>query len=100
MAPGAGALPSWCIDEPIAEGEEHGLELRMDAELVEDACDMVALGTGADPEPLRDRLAVETRGEGFEHLPFAVRQAGNRLTVLALPLAAVVGEPEQLDDLV
>src|SRR3954447_25842631 len=97
---GAGAWPSWLVDESVAEGKENGLELRVDAELVEDACDVVALGADADPEPVGDRLAVEARGEGLEHLAFAVRQAGNRLTVLALLLAAVAGEPEQLDDLV
>ena len=43
---------------------------------------------------------AEARGEGSEHLAFAGRHAGNRLTVLALLLAAVAGEPEQLDDLV
>src|SRR5678815_1698697 len=95
-----GPEPSRLIDESIAEGEENGLELRVDAELVEDARDVVAFGADADPEPVGDRLAVEARGEGFEHLAFAERQAGDRLTLLALLLAAVAGEPEQLDDLV
>src|SRR2546423_1669990 len=43
---------SWLVDESVAEGEENGLELRVDAELVEDACDVVALGADADPEPV------------------------------------------------
>src|SRR3954449_2572675 len=97
---GGGAWPSRRVDESVAEGEENGLELRVDAELVEDACDVVALGADGDAEPVGDRLAVEARGEGVEHLAFAVRQAGDRLTVLALLLAAVAGEPEQLADLV
>jgi hypothetical protein len=47
----------------------------VDAELVENAGDVVALGADAHPESLGDRLAVEARGEGFEHLKFAWRQA-------------------------
>ena len=62
---GADAVASWLVDESVAEGDENGLELRVDAELVEDACDVVALGADADPEPVGDRLAVEAQRRGL-----------------------------------
>jgi hypothetical protein len=92
-------VSSALVDDSMAERKEQAWSWVWSPRLVEEARDMVALGADADAAPVGDRLAVEARGEGFEHFAFAPGEAGDGLPVLPRLLAPAAGEAEQLGDL-
>ena len=74
----------------MADGEDEGLEPRLDFQLRQDAPDVGADRADADVEALGDALIREALREGLEDLPLLGRQLlylEPRL-VVPLPLAA------------
>ena len=72
----------------------------MHAELVQDARDMVALGSERDVQAIRDGLAIEPLGQRLEQLLLTRRQPFDRLPVHPFPLAPAAREAQQVGKLV
>src|SRR3954454_12478791 len=83
------------LDDPVAQGENQRLQLRVDAELAEDVGDVVALSADTDVQPAGDRLVAEPFGHGLQDLALPRRERLERGAVLVLLLAPVTGEPQQ-----
>src|ERR687894_382412 len=87
------------LDEAVAGGEDQGLQPRVDAELVQYVHHVGAFGVDAHVEAGGYLLVREALGEGLEHLPLARCDLAYARLGLALLLADLAGEAEQLDDL-
>ncbi len=59
---------------PVADGERHRLETRVDLQLRKDVLHVRAYGVGRDPEGIRDALAGRSPAQQREHLPLSRRE--------------------------
>ena len=92
-------LRSADLHHAVAGREYQRLQAGVDAQLGEDARNVVALGLGADVKPSGDLLGIEALGKGLQHLPFAIGEPCDGLLRLVLLFLASPGEAEKLDNI-
>lgn len=92
-------LRSADLHHTVASYEYQRLQAGVDAQLGEDARNVVALGLGADVKPPGDLLGIESLGKGLQHLPFAIGEPCDGLLRLVLLFLASPGEAEKLDNI-
>src|SRR4051812_37636727 len=83
----------------MAYAQHDRLQSGVDAGLVEDVRDVVALGPVRDLESPSDAAAIQAVTEGLQHLELARREARDRGVFQVLLLAPASVEAEELDDL-